>query len=456
MLEQQSEVTNRRWFVMSTSKWTSVITNAGKNLLSYISEQHLVITKAECGDTRTEGSLEELTGIQNPKDMVLYPSQSIESNLQFRITLSNQNILTGFSLYQIGIYAKLENQEDDVLFMVIQAAENQPDIIPSNQESPNYVNDYVVRLIVANTNQITVQVTADAYATTGVVLDLKTELKSDIQSLQNTKLDVAKLNVSNGAAGLDESGKLKQMPTASDIGAVPIGRTVNSKPLSSDIVLNAADTGAVDVSLLGKENGVATLNSNSKLVQMPTASDVGAVPTGRTINGKPLSANVALSATDVGAVAANTIGVANGVASLNSDGKLVQMPTFDDFFVSGEWTPQLHNYLNNFDGSYTSYGYYYKFGKLVYVVGRITITNPGNRGNAYIDGLPFETDPNLWQQIHVIISTDSNLWGGFKQQGSWVLGEGSSIGTLGADGHLIYIDDAGTVYSISGMYISKE
>ncbi len=441
---------------MSTSKWTSVITNAGKNLLSYISEQHLVITKAECGDTRTEGSLEELTGIQNPKDMVLYPSQSIESNLQFRITLSNQNILTGFSLYQIGIYAKLENQEDDVLFMVIQAAENQPDIIPSNQESPNYVNDYVVRLIVANTNQITVQVTADAYATTGVVLDLKTELKSDIQSLQNTKLDVAKLNVSNGAAGLDESGKLKQMPTASDIGAVPIGRTVNSKPLSSDIVLNAVDTGAVDVSLLGKENGVATLNSNSKLVQMPTASDVGAVPTSRTINGKPLSANVALSATDVGAIAANTIGVANGVASLNSDGKLVQMPTFDDFFVSGEWTPQLHNYLNNFDGSYTSYGYYYKFGKLVYVVGRITITNPGNRGNAYIDGLPFETDPNLWQQIHVIISTDSNLWGGFKQQGSWVLGEGSSIGTLGADGHLIYIDDAGTVYSISGMYISKE
>ncbi|MFR1215320.1 MAG: hypothetical protein ACLSCV_12010 [Acutalibacteraceae bacterium] len=266
-------------------------------------------------------------------------------------------------------------KEDDVLFMVIQAAENQPDIIPSNQESPNYVNDYVVRLIVANTNQITVQVTADAYATTGVVLDLKTELKSDIQSLQNTKLDVAKLNVSNGAAGLDENGKLKQMPTASDVGAVPNSRTVNSKPLSSDIVLNAADTGAVDTSLLGKANGVATLNSNSKLVQMPTASDVGAVPTGRTINGKPLTANVALTATDVGASCGKYSRVANGVASLNSDGKLVQMPTFDDFFITGEWSPQLHNYNNNFDGSYTSYGYYYKFGKLVYVVGRITITN---------------------------------------------------------------------------------
>ena len=437
---------------MSTSKWTSVITNAGKNLLSYISEQHLVITKAVCGDTRTEDSLEELTDIQNPKDMVLYPSQSIESNLQFRITLSNQNILTGFSLYQIGIYAKLENQEDDVLFMVIQAAENQPDIIPSNQESPNYVNDYVVRLIVANTNQITVQVTADAYATTGVVLDLK----SDIQSLQNTKLDVAKLNASNGAAGLDENGKLKQMPTASDVGAVPNSRTVNSKPLSSDIVLNAADTGAVDTSLLGKANGVATLNSNSKLVQMPTASDVGAVPTGRTINGKPLTANVALTATDVGAVAANTVGVANGVASLNSDGKLVQMPTFDDFFITGEWSPQLHNYNNNFDGSYTSYGYYYKFGKLVYVVGRITITNQGSGGNMYITGLPFETDPTLWQQLHVIVSNNDNMWGGYSQQGSCIFGESSTLGILGADGHLIYVDATGTIYSISGMYISKE
>lgn len=441
---------------MSTSKWTSVITNAGKNLLSHISEQHIVITKAECGDTRTEGGLEELTGIQNPKDMVLYPSQSIESNLQFRITLSNQNILTGFSLYQIGIYAKLENQEDDVLFMVIQAAENQPDIIPSNQESPNYVNDYVVRLIVANTNQITVQVTADAYATTGVVLDLKTELKSDIQSLQNTKLDVAKLNAPNGAAGLDDNGKLKQMPTSSDVGAVPISRTVNSKPLSSNIALNAADIGSVDASLLGKANGVATLNSNRKLVQMPTASDVGAVPSNRTINGKPLSANVALTATDVGAVAANTVGVANGVASLNANGKLVQMPTFDDFFVSGEWTPHINRYTWDFDGAYHSYGYYYKFGKLVYVVGRITITNPGNRGNAYIDGLPFETDPNLWQQLHVIISNSDNIWSGFTQQGSYLLEAGATYGTLGADGHLIYIDDAGTVYSISGMYISKE
>ena len=34
----------------------------------------------------------------------------------------------------------------------------------------------------------------------------------------------------------------------------------------------------------GSANGVATLNGNSKLVQMPAASDVGAVPTSRKVN----------------------------------------------------------------------------------------------------------------------------------------------------------------------------
>ena len=58
--------------------------------------------------------------------------------------------------------------------------------------------------------------------------------------------------------------------TASDVGAVPTTRTVNNKALSANISL--------------------------------TASDVSAVPTTRTVNGKALSANITLSAIDVGAL----------------------------------------------------------------------------------------------------------------------------------------------------------
>ena len=47
-------------------------------------------------------------------------------------------------------------------------------------------------------------------------------------------------------------------------------------------------------------NGIAGLNSNGKLIQMPTAADVGAVPTSRTINGKPLTGNITLTVEDIG------------------------------------------------------------------------------------------------------------------------------------------------------------
>lgn len=59
--------------------------------------------------------------------------------------------------------------------------------------------------------------------------------------------------------------------SASDVGAVPTSRTVNSKALSSNISL--------------------------------TASDVGAVPTSRTVNSKALLSDITLTASDVSAVA---------------------------------------------------------------------------------------------------------------------------------------------------------
>ena len=43
----------------------------------------------------------------------------------------------------------------------------------------------------------------------------------------------------NGIAGLDSSGKLIQMPTANDIGAVLVGTTINGKALSGNITLTA-------------------------------------------------------------------------------------------------------------------------------------------------------------------------------------------------------------------------
>lgn len=46
------------------------------------------------------------------------------------------------------------------------------------------------------------------------------------------------------------------------------------------------------------------------------------VPLTRTINGKALSSDITLDASDVGAVDADDVGVADGVASLDSTGKV--------------------------------------------------------------------------------------------------------------------------------------
>lgn len=55
----------------------------------------------------------------------------------------------------------------------------------------------------------------------------------------------------------------------------------------------------------GQPGGIATLNSSGKLAQMPTAEDIAAIPLSQK-------------------------GIANGIATLNSSGKLAQMPTAAD------------------------------------------------------------------------------------------------------------------------------
>lgn len=64
-----------------------------------------------------------------------------------------------------------------------------------------------------------------------------------------------------------------------------------------------------------------------------------------TINGKPLSANVTLVATDVQAIPASEKGAANGVAELGEDGKILatQLPSYVDDVIEG----YLHKMVNS-------------------------------------------------------------------------------------------------------------
>lgn len=67
-------------------------------------------------------------------------------------------------------------------------------------------------------------------------------------------------------------------------------------------LVSAAQQAAVSAitSQKNQPNGIAGLDGSGKLIQMPTAADVGAVPTSRTINGKALTGNITITAADIG------------------------------------------------------------------------------------------------------------------------------------------------------------
>lgn len=123
------------------------------------------------------------------------------------------------------------------------------------------------------------------------------KIKEIDNKASNITVPVTSVNNKTGAVSL----------AASDVGAVSTTRKVNNKPLSSDINLVAADINTADGTTLEKFK----IDTNSSLKQkadlvggkIPIAElpELGYVPTERTINGKPLSSNITLTASDVGA-----------------------------------------------------------------------------------------------------------------------------------------------------------
>lgn len=133
-----------------------------------------------------------------------------------------------------------------------------------------------------------------------------------------------------------------------------------------DVASLQADLDALEASK-GQPNGLATLNSSGKLAQMPSASDVGAVPTTRTVNGKALSSNISLTASDVGAVPstggsftgtvnltnANVSGTLSVSGTLNGIGLNNYLRQEYNKLKESEGTPTLNDIINGFGFCYS-------------------------------------------------------------------------------------------------------
>ncbi|WP_240820439.1 phage tail protein [Pectobacterium carotovorum] len=121
-------------------------------------------------------------------------------------------------------------------------------------------------------------------------------------------------------------------------GRVPSGRKVNGKELAADIVLTAADVGAYTKAETDTRVATATTAANNAATAATNANTNanGRVPSGRKVNGKALTADIALTAADVGAytkaetdtrvatatTAANNAATAAANANTNANGRV--------------------------------------------------------------------------------------------------------------------------------------
>lgn len=209
--------------------WDNVVyTTLGLNLMAKLQTgATLEITRAVGGDGHVSAdALPALTEITAKQTLTL--SDAIyKGNGQalLPVTLYNRGLTEGYPLRQIGIYAT-DPDDGEVLMLVAQS--EQPDTIPSAEDSPDFVANFSFHIALGNAGRINVSYSLTDMAT-------KADYVAYVEQIEG------RLGQPSGIATLDSSGKLAQMPTAADVGAVPSESTIRLRVTGDDAVPHYAD-----------------------------------------------------------------------------------------------------------------------------------------------------------------------------------------------------------------------
>ena len=305
---------------MSTNviKWNNAsVTAAGFNL------QAQLLEGGGFEFTRVTGA--DAAG-ENKITLSMQPAAVDEGKITVPVLLNNTSLDAGFTMTQLRFYAKGTGgaPSSEILYAVAQDPTG--DYIPSAAESPGFSIDWSYTFQFGNADNVTVE------------LDPAGLVSFD------------SVGKPNGVAPLGPDGMIPEQYIDASAGAALApeynpGSTYEKDDFciyegdlyqaNVDIdppeAWTAAHWNSVSVASAfvpntqkGVASGVATLDSSGKLAdtQKPTytAADVGAVPTTRTVNEKALSSDIALSAADVGAIANPSGGTTGQVLTKTTDG----------------------------------------------------------------------------------------------------------------------------------------
>lgn len=140
--------------------WQKEITEKGAALLSGAIGTSFYLSKITVGSGTTDEDLTKQVALLNEKatatSVRIYKNEN-SSNITFE--LKNKNVSEEFKLQQIGIWAKQNEDDDDILYMICQDTSETPTVIKTASESPGYTYAATINISVGSATVINVTAT---------------------------------------------------------------------------------------------------------------------------------------------------------------------------------------------------------------------------------------------------------------------------------------------------------
>lgn len=286
--------------------WKGVITTAGNELHArWSAGESLRITRAEAGTGRVdEASMMAQTKLlQKMQEASILGNESLESGQRLKLQITSHTV--GYKLNQFGVWAAI-GEEEEKMIALYQTSDDAGLDIPGGENTSDFAYTFFAFL----------EFSGEGGAVEVMVDPAALVTREDVEKL--SAKDVGADPAGSAAAvqaNLDSHCGGKNNPhyvTKSQVGLgnVPNVSTNDQTPTYTAASALTAMTSGEKLSVaFGKiAKAIADLVSHISNKSNPhgvTASQAGAVPTSRTVNGKALSANISLSASDVGAAASS-------------------------------------------------------------------------------------------------------------------------------------------------------
>ena len=206
----------------------AVVTAAGIELLARcLTGGNVVISKAVGGESVSAAlSLMALKSIGEPcHELNLFRIENEGGRIVVNLRVQNKGLSEEYTLRQIGLFARLEGDESDVLFAVIQ--DSVGEVIPKESDNPEFLTEFDFVIPVSNADKISVEIVPDTFATAEDIVRVEKELGDHFSDKGNPH-GVTKAQV--GLGNVPDVATNDQTPTYT--AAVSLGELTGGEKLS--------------------------------------------------------------------------------------------------------------------------------------------------------------------------------------------------------------------------------